>query len=152
MDHRETIAQRESTSGRRKRPASESTRLRTALAGPVEGREFLKRIPIRAEGGLLLVPTCRVVTIVAKGERLMVATVDQSEHTFYYRLKDLEARLDPAEFIRLSRSILVNLNAVSRIASGSSGTNTVIFENGQEMRMSRNQAARLRRVLLDLLG
>jgi DNA-binding LytR/AlgR family response regulator len=69
----------------------------------------------------------------------------------YYRLKDLEARLDPAEFIRLSCGTLANVNAVSRIVAGSSGTHRVVLQNGDEVGMSRIQTQRLRHVLLRLL-
>ncbi len=115
-------------------------------------REYLTRIPVRVQDGLLFVPTSRVVTITAHAERLTITTSDRAEHSFEYRLKDLEARLDPAEFLRLSRSIIVNLTAISRIVRGPNGTNKVVLENGRELNMSRKQAVRLRRAVLAVLG
>jgi two-component system LytT family response regulator len=153
MTQREPVPAGESANDGRKRPTSALLRLRTALVGPVAStREFLTRIPIRTDGDLLLIPAARVVTIVARGERLVITTVDQSEHSVLYRLKDLEAHLDPSQFVRLSRNTIVNVDVVSRIAPESSGTNRVTLDNGQEVRMSRNQAARLRRILRELLG
>ena len=37
-------------------------------------------------------------------------------HTIAYRLKDLERRLDPARFIRLSRGILANVEQIAKIS------------------------------------
>ena len=89
--------------------------------------------------------------IVAHGERLTITASDLAEHSFEYRLKNLEARLDPAQFIRLSRSIIVNLTAISRIIRGPNGMYRVVLENGRELDMSRKQAVRLRRVVLAAL-
>jgi DNA-binding LytR/AlgR family response regulator len=106
---------------------------------------------VREGDTLILVPTSSVAAVAAHGERLIITTLDHHRHTMHYRLKDLEARLDPAEFIRLSRGTLANVNAVSRIVAGPSGTNRVILQNGDEVGMSRIQTQRLRHVLLRLL-
>jgi DNA-binding LytR/AlgR family response regulator len=130
----------------------EVRRLRSAIAHRAgTPREYLTRIPVREGDTLILVPTSRVAAIAAQGERLIITTLDHQHHTMYYRLKDLEVRLDPAEFIRLSRGTLANVNAVSRIVAGPSGTNRVILQNGDEVGMSRIQTQRLRHVLLRLL-
>lgn len=153
MSRRELAPQADSAHDPHKRPVSELTRLRTALVGPgAPPHAFLTRIPIRTDDGLFLVPTSSVVAIVAKGVRLTVTTVDHAQHSLLYRLRDLEARLDPSDFLRVSRGVIVNINAVSRIVSEASGTSRVVLKSGEEMRMSRNQTGRLRRVLLDALG
>jgi DNA-binding LytR/AlgR family response regulator len=156
MSQREPVGHDE-TEPRRTSPrqqASEVTRLRAAVVAAPDPhrRDFLRRIPLRSNGDLLLIPASRIVMIVAKRPRLVLTTVDQREHSLLYPLKDLEERLDPFEFLRLGRSVIVNLNAVSRIASGPGGTNRVFLEGGQEATMSRKQSLRLRRVLLELLG
>jgi two-component system, LytTR family, response regulator len=136
-----------------RQPGSESARLRNAFVTPADTpREFLRRLPIRADSDLLLIPTSQITMITADGQRLIVTTRDQAEHSLSYRLKDLETRLDPSEFVRLSRSLIVNVNAISRVTAGPNGTSTVQLENGQHVAMSRKQVARLRRVLLELLG
>ena len=137
----------------RQERAPGGARLRAALAKPrpASEPEYLTRIPVRDRTTLVVVPTSQVATIVAEGERHTITTIDHHQHSLLYRLRDLEARLDPAVFIRLNRGALVNINAVSRIVAGPSGTNVVIFENGQELCMSRIQSQRLRRILRRLL-
>jgi two-component system, LytTR family, response regulator len=136
-----------------RRPADPDVqRLHRVVAQPSSGsHEYLKRIPVRDRSTLILVPTASVATVAAHGERLTVATLDHQEHSMYYRLKDLEQRLDPAEFVRVNRGLLVNVNAIARIVAGTSGTHRVILHNGAEARMSRIQVQRFRRVLVHAL-
>jgi two-component system, LytTR family, response regulator len=99
---------------------------------------------------VFLVPVAQVAAIVADSERLTITTIGGKQYVIYYRLKDLESRLDPEQFVRLSRAALVNLSAVSRIVVRQSGTHTVILENGQELSMSRLQSRQLRPMLFRL--
>ena len=133
---------------------SESARLRAALtkAPPASKREFLQRIPVRNGNSLILVPTSLVTTIVAQGANLIIRTLKGDTHSFNYRLKDLASHLDPAEFVRLGRGSLANVNTISRIVAGSSGTHRVIFDDGYELTMSRIQSRRLRTAVLALLS
>jgi two-component system LytT family response regulator len=105
---------------------------------------------VRCRFEVFLVPVSQVAAIVAERERLIITTVGQRQYVIHYRLKDLETRLDPEQFVRLSRAALVNLGAVSRIVVRPNRTNTVVLESGQELSMSRIQARRLRKTLLQL--
>ena len=111
---------------------------------------YLVRIPVRYRSEVFLVPVSQVTAIVADAERLTITTTGGKKYVINYRLKDLESRLDPEQFVRLSRAALVNLSAVSRIVVRQSGMNTVILENGQELSMSRLQSRHLRQTLLRL--
>jgi DNA-binding LytR/AlgR family response regulator len=111
---------------------------------------YLVRIPVRYHSEVFLVPVAQVAAIVADAEKLTITTMGRKQYVINYRLKDLESRLDPEQFIRLSRAALVNVSAVSRIIVRQSGMNTVILENGQELSMSRLQSRLLRPTLLRL--
>jgi len=153
MNSGEVVRPSKPARGVRQPATSESLRLRAAIVAPAGARrEFLARIPVRTDDGVLLIPASRVAVIAAHGSRLTITTLDQSEHSFEYRLKNLEARLDPSEFLRLNRSVIVRLSIIARISKGRSGTNKVFLENGQQLIMSRKQAVRLRRVVLAVLG
>jgi DNA-binding LytR/AlgR family response regulator len=152
MINRPTETRSESRRGRQEPVSAEVGRLRSVITHRAAApREYLTRIPVREGDTLILVPTSRVAAVAAQGERLIITTLDHQQHSMYYRLKNLEMRLDPAEFIRLSRGLLANVNAISRIITGPSGTNRVILENGDEVGMSRIQTQRLRHVLLGWL-
>jgi len=70
-------------------------------ASGVKQQAFLDRIPVRRREEVLIVPVNQIASIVAEGELLHLTTVLGEQHTITYRLKDLEARLDPSRFLRL---------------------------------------------------
>ncbi|HMV83629.1 MAG TPA: response regulator [Blastocatellia bacterium] len=111
---------------------------------------YLERIPIRQREEIVLVPVERVASIIADGELLHLTVTDGQRHSFSYRLKDLEGRLDPAKFVRLSRGALVNVNQISRISPLPGGTYVVTLHNRQQLNVSRIQARILREQLLKL--
>src|SRR5262249_46713891 len=71
-------------------------------------------------------------------------------YTLSYRLKDLEARLDPAQFVRLGRGALANLDMLRRVGAMPGGTSVATLSNGQQLGISRLQGRILREHLLKL--
>lgn len=110
----------------------------------------LDRIPVRRRDDIVLVPVTEIASIVADGELLHLSTSSQQRHTISYRLKDLEARLDPARFIRLGRGTLVNVEAIARVTPLPGGTYTVTLRTGQQLDVSRIQSKVVRERLLML--
>jgi len=111
---------------------------------------YLERIPVRQREEILLVSVDQIASIVADGELLHLTTTDDQRYSFSYRLKDLEARLDPAKFVRLSRGALANVNQIARISPLPGGTYIVTLHNQQQLNVSRIQARILRDQLLKL--
>lgn len=129
----------------------EAERVRAAAADYETARTgFLERIPIRQREDIVLVPVETVASIVADGELLNLTTTDNRRYSFSYRLKDIETRLDPAKFVRLSRSALANVSQISRINPLPGGTYVVTLHNNQQLNVSRLQARALREQLLKL--
>jgi DNA-binding LytR/AlgR family response regulator len=123
-----------------------------AVADDIHARETtpLTRIPVRKRSEILLVPVEQIVTIVADGELLHLHTTKKEKHTISYRLKDLEPRLAAAEFLRLGRGTLVNVQMIERVLPMPGGTYVVALSNGQELPVSRIQSRVLRDRLLRL--
>jgi two-component system LytT family response regulator len=111
---------------------------------------YLERVPVRQREDVVLLPIEQVASIVADGELLHITTVRNDRHVISYRLKDLEARLDPARFVRLSRGTLANLRLISRFSPMPGGTYLAIMANQQELQVSRSQARLLRDRLMRL--
>jgi two-component system LytT family response regulator len=111
---------------------------------------FLERIPVRQREEVVLVPMAQVASIVADGELLHITTVHKMRYTITYRLKELEQRLDPARFIRLSRGTLANIDLIVKIGTMPGGTHEAVLSNGQKLRVSRIQSRVLRQRLLKL--
>jgi two-component system LytT family response regulator len=111
---------------------------------------LLRRIPVRKRDDIFLVPVEQVVSIVADGELLHVSTRAGDRHTITYRLKDLEARLDPAQFVRISRGTLLNIAMIQKITPMPGGTYVAVLHNGAEHQVSRIRGRVLREQLLKL--
>lgn len=124
----------------------EATKVKAAVKDYQENIKpaYIDRIPVKNREEILLVPTQDVISIVADGELLHITTVQNKRYTINYRLKDLEARLEPTKFIRLSRGSLVNLEMVQRISPMPGGTYLVTLKNNQQLSSSRLQSKILR--------
>lgn len=130
----------------------EAVNLKTAIAEYEENspRAFLQRIPIRHRDEIYLIPVSEVVSIIADGELLHITNIHNKTFNINFRLKDLENKLDPDEFVRLSRGALVKVTAIDRITPMPGGTYAVSLKNGQEIAASRLQSRILREKLLKI--
>lgn len=111
---------------------------------------YAERIPIRRREEIILLPVSDIASIIADGELLHLTTVKKERHTINFRLKDLEAKLNPAKFVRLSRGAIVNLEMISKISPLPGGTYSVTLTDNQELATSRQQSRVLREQLLKL--
>jgi two-component system LytT family response regulator len=96
------------------------------------------------------VPVPQIASIVAEGELLHLTTMKNEQHAITYRLRDLEARLDPAQFVRLGRGTLANVDAIVKINVMPGGTHIALLSNGQKLQVSRLQSRVIRERLLKL--
>lgn len=132
--------------------ARETENLRSAdkAIDEVKRAEPLDRIPVKKREEIFLIPVGEISSIVADGELLHLITTKNEKYSINYRLKDLEARLDERQFVRLSRGALANLDMIERVSPMPGGTYLVTMKNGQEISSSRLQSKILRGKLLKL--
>jgi DNA-binding LytR/AlgR family response regulator len=132
---------------------AESARVETVardLMAPAPAQRWLQRVPVRRRDDIALIPVETIAAIIADGELLHLHALTNERHTITYRLKDLEARLDPSNFVRLSRGALVNVNAIQSISPMPGGTYLVTLRNRLQVPVSRLRARVLRHDLLSL--
>jgi two-component system LytT family response regulator len=110
----------------------------------------LQRIPVRVRDAIVFVPVRQIASVTADGELLQIRTVDDETHTICHRLRHLAARLEPAQFVRLGRGTLINIDMIRQIVPMPGGTFTVVLKNNQEFRVSRIQSRFLRDQFLHL--
>jgi two-component system LytT family response regulator len=91
-----------------------------------------------------------IVSVVADGELLNITTSRNERYSINYRLKELETRLDPHNFVRLSRGTIANIEMIRRINALPGGTYVVTMSNDQQLQVSRLQSRLLRDGLLRL--
>jgi two-component system LytT family response regulator len=111
---------------------------------------YLERIPVRRRDEIIIVPVGHIASIVADGELLYLSTLKNERHAITYRLKDLEARLDPSRFIRLGRGTLANVDLITKVNVMPGGTHVALLSNGQKLQVSRLQSRLLRERFLKL--
>ncbi|MBK7706514.1 MAG: response regulator transcription factor [Acidobacteria bacterium] len=130
----------------------ETTNLKAAAEAydAVSRQSYLERIPVKRRDEIYLIPVAEIASIVADGELLHITTAEKDRYVINYRLKDLESRLAPDRFVRLSRGAIANLDHVSHISPMPGGTYAITLLNGQEIPSSRLQSRILRERLLRL--
>jgi two-component system, LytTR family, response regulator len=104
----------------------------------------LTRIPVRRRDDIVLLPIGQVASFVAEGELVHVTTLKGERFVITHALKDIEARLDPARWVRLERGAIVALDAIAKVSPLPGGTYLVALSNGQEVRASRVHSRVLR--------
>ena len=131
---------------------NEALNLQNALAiiEETSPQNFLKRIPVRTKDEIFLIPVSEIASIVADGELLHITSAQNKKYIINFRLKDIEMRLKPNKFIRLSRGALVNLEMITQISPMPGGTYVIVLKNGQNISSSRLQSRVLRDKLLKL--
>ena len=111
---------------------------------------YLQRIPVRRRDEIIILPVTQIASIVAEGELLIVSTLKNERHAITFRLKDLETRLDPAQFIRLGRGTLANIDLIAKVHVMPGGTHVAQLSNGQKLPVSRLQSRIIRERFLRL--
>lgn len=127
------------------RPSAPADRESLALAG-----QYIERFPIRKQDDIYLLPVRHIASVVSEGELMHVTTIAKERYTMNYRLKTLEAKLDPKRFLRVGRGALVNVDAIAKITSMPGGVYLVTLANTQQLRVSRSQSRALRGHLLQV--
>ncbi len=106
---------------------------------------FLARLLIRERGRLHVVPVSEIEWVSAAGNYVEIHTSARA-HLVRQTLREFEAQLDPARFLRIHRSAIVNLDQVRELRPASHGEATAVLRSGTggvELNVSRQR----RRVL-----
>ena len=75
------------------------------------------------------------------------AVTDKGEYTLRLRLYEIEERLNPNMFVRISNSEIINLKKVNNFDLGFTGTICVKLSNGMVTYVSRRYVAKIKKIL-----
>lgn len=112
----------------------------------VSGSDSADRIVLKADGAHHLIKAGEVIWIEAQGDLVKVQTVAKT-HLGRETLQSLEKKLDPAKFLRIHRSFLVNLEHVKRVETALYGDYSVYMSDGTKLRLSRSYRSKLKLLL-----
>ncbi|HKY05946.1 MAG TPA: LytTR family DNA-binding domain-containing protein [Blastocatellia bacterium] len=108
--------------------------------------KHLKRLAIRSSGRVLYLLTDEIDWIESAGNYVSVRAGKQS-HLLRERMGQLELKLNPAKFVRIHRSTLVNIDRIKELHPLFNGDQKVILRDGSELTLSRNYRDRLLELL-----
>jgi two-component system, LytTR family, response regulator len=122
--------------------------LRGAATGVLNGasRQPLERIAAEDDGRLVFVEAADIQCIEARGNYIVLHAGDRS-HLLRATLQQAEAMLDPAAFMRVHRSILINTRHLRELERVPGGEFQLTMANGQKYVSSAGH----RKALLDYL-
>lgn len=118
---------------------------RDAPIGP-QRRDGLSRIMIRDGGRVFFLPIEEIDWIEAADYYARVHA-GKTSHLVRESLASLEQSLDPACFVRIHRSAIVNVNRVREIRLDWRNRSMVMLASGQQLPISRSRRDRLERAL-----
>jgi two-component system, LytTR family, response regulator len=99
--------------------------------------QYLSRLSIKEEDGIVLVPVNQIVWIEAANKYVVVHTTEH-KHILRQTIQNLEDALDPKQFVRIHRSILVRKAAIRGLHPLFHGDYLVKLTNGVELTLSRS--------------
>jgi two-component system LytT family response regulator len=117
-------------------------RLLKLLAERTAASPYLKRFVVRKGERYLLVRADDVHSIEAHGNYVKLHT-DSGGYMLRMTMAEVERKLDPARFVRIHRSTVVNIDRIKEITPAWHGDFEVHLADGQRLRLSRNFRERL---------
>ena len=111
-------------------------RLRALLEGVQSRTRYLERIVVKEEGRIFFLPVESVDWFEADGKNIRVH-VGPEAHTIRDGMYRLESELDPAAFLRVSRSAIVNIDRIRELRSGFQGDYLGVLRSGKQIPTTR---------------
>ncbi len=103
-------------------------------------QEYAKRLAIKGDGRVILVDVDEVDRLEAAGNYVEVHSGPR-HHLVRETMASLEARLDPARFVRVSRSSIVNADRARELQPMFNGDFVVVLRDGTKVAGSRRYRA-----------
>jgi two-component system LytT family response regulator len=100
-------------------------------------KSYPEKIAIKDGEETTLVQTEDIDWVDAAGDYMCIHANDET-HVMRITMKELEDQLDPANFQRVHRSTIVNLDRVTKVCSHMNGEFHLILNNGSSIKMSRS--------------
>jgi two-component system, LytTR family, response regulator len=111
-------------------------------------QQFLRRIVVKDGTRVTLIPVAKLDYVEAQDDYIALAS-QGAKHLKQQTIASVEAGLDPARFVRIHRSYIVNFERVSRIEPYGKDSRLAILNDGTRLPVSRTGYTRLKALLDD---
>jgi two-component system LytT family response regulator len=113
-----------------------------------EPRQCVERLVVKDGTRVTVIPTAKLDYVEAQDDYVALAT-QGAKHLKQQTIASVEAALDPARFVRIHRSYIVNFERVTRIEPYGKDSRLAILADGTRLPVSRAGYARLKALLDD---
>jgi two-component system, LytTR family, response regulator len=131
---------------RRERSGELDERLRSLLGSLGSRSGYLERIVVRTGARLVFLRVDEIDWMDAEGNYIRLH-VGKRSHLLRETMASMESKLDPARFMRIHRSTIVNIDRIKELESLFQGEYVVILQDGTKLTSSRGYRDRLRELL-----
>ena len=101
---------------------------------------------VREGSKVHIIPVEKIDFVEAQDDYISIQS-DGKKHLKHQRLSDLETTHDPAHFLRIHRSFIVNVDRLARIEPYSKDSHIVILKDGTQLPVSRSKYDALKQLL-----
>jgi two-component system LytT family response regulator len=109
----------------------------------VSSPRFTKRIAVRRGDRMLIVAAKEIDWIEASGNYVQLHVGDRS-YSIRATMNSMESELDPAQFARIHRQTIVNVDRIAEVSAGFGGDYFVLLRSGGKLDMQRSYIEHLR--------
>jgi two-component system, LytTR family, response regulator len=113
------------------------------LESMAPARQYLKRLAVRAAAKTLLVEVADIDWIGA-AENYVELHAGSARHLVHVSMNAIEQRLDPEVFLRIHRSLIVNVSRIRELEPMAHGEYVVTLTSGARLQSSRAYSEKLR--------
>jgi two-component system LytT family response regulator len=124
-------------------PADGQAQIVSLLETIASPQRFLKRVAVRSPGKTYFVNIDDVEWIGA-AENYVELHVGETTHLLHVKMGTLEDSLDPAMFLRIHRSLIVNIGGIKEMQSANHGEYMIVLHSGVRLQSSRTYHAKLK--------
>jgi len=107
---------------------------------------YTERVVVRDGTRVHIIPVAKLDYAEAQDDYVALCSEGKT-HLKQQTISSLETALDPAQFVRIHRSYIVNLERVTKIEPYSKDNHVVVLTNGAQLPVSRSGYTRLRALL-----
>jgi two-component system LytT family response regulator len=105
---------------------------------------YLQRVALRSAGKIGFV-NIEDILFAQAAENYVQLNLKTSRHLLHVPIATLEASLDPAQFLRIHRSIIVNVRHVKELETGPHGEYIVVLQGGTKLQSSRSYHEKIKK-------
>lgn len=110
-------------------------------------QSYTPNLFVQKKEKLVNLPVQNIICLEASGDYTVIST-QSDQFVSSSGISKLATRLDPAVFIRIHRSTIININRLHELEKHSNGTLSVVMENKKSYSVSRSYAKQIRNMIV----